>query len=229
MYTVYQHINKINGKVYIGMTSRSLKERFGNNGNNYTTSPSFFNAIQEYGWDNFDHIILYEGLTESEACKMEQKMISKFDSMNPEFGYNQASGGNNNFKMAKEAREKLSKSKIGNKNGEGHPCSEEKKRKISEVQKGKKFTQEHREKLSIAAQNRHVPCSEEKGKTLSNSYPNKKQIYCVELDTVYESTQECGRQLEMSASNIVAVCRGRHKSYKGLHFEYYNNDDTINA
>ena len=63
MYTVYQHINKINGKVYIGMTSRSLKERFGNNGNNYTTSPSFFNAIQEYGWDNFDHIILYEGLT----------------------------------------------------------------------------------------------------------------------------------------------------------------------
>lgn len=226
MYTVYKHQNKINGKVYIGITTQEPEKRWGNNGVNYKTSPYFYSAIKKYGWDNFDHDILFENLTHDEACRKEQELIKHYNSMNREFGYNSTSGGDI-FIMSEEARQKLSQSMMGNKNGLGHPCSEEKKRKISETQKGRTFTEEHKQKLSEAAKQRHVPCSDEKKKKLSQNYPNKRKVYCEELDTIYESVQECGRQLGIPATNITKLCNGRGKTLKGYHLQYYN--DTINA
>ena len=226
MYTVYQHKNKINNKIYIGITSRKPEERWGSNGNNYKSSTYFYAAIQKYGWDNFEHNILYTNLTKEEACLKEQELIKYFNSMNREYGYNQTSGGEMCI-MSPEARKKLSQSMMGNQNGLGHPCSEEKKKKISEAQKGRKFTEEHKQKLSEAAKKRHVPCSEEKKKKLSQSYPNKKQVYCVELNTVYESVQECARQLGLQATNISKVCKGKLHTTGGYHLKYYN--DIINA
>ena len=226
MYIVYQHKNKINNKVYIGITSRTPQERWGNQGCNYKSSPYFYNSIQKYGWDNFEHNILYTDLTKEEACKKEQELIKQFNSMNREFGYNSTSGGEV-FIMNDETKQKISKALQGNKNNLGHPCSEEKKRKISEAQKGRKFTEEHRRKLSEAAKKRHIPCSEEKKKKLSQNYPNKKPVYCLELDTIFESVQECSRQLGIPATNISKLCKGRGKTLKGYHLSYYN--DTINA
>ena len=226
MYIVYQHKNKINNKVYIGITSRTPQERWGNQGCNYKSSPYFYNSIQKYGWDNFEHNILYTDLTKEEACKKEQELIKQFNSMNREFGYNSTSGGEV-FIMNDETKQKISKALQGNKNNLGHPCSEEKKRRISEAQKGRKFTEEHRRKLSEAAKKRHIPCSEEKKKKLSQNYPNKKLVYCLELDTIFESVQECSRQLGIPATNISKLCKGRGKTLKGYHLSYYN--DTINA
>ena len=226
MYTVYKHQNKINGKVYIGITMQEPEKRWGNNGINYKTSPHFYAAIQKYGWNNFDHDILFENLTHDEACSKEQELIKLYNSMDREFGYNSTSGGDI-FIMSEEARKKLSHSMMGNKNGLGHPCSDEKKRKISEAQKGRTFTEEHKQKLSDAAKQRHVPCSEEKKKKLSQNYPNKRKVYCEELDTIYDSVQECGRQLGIPATNITKLCNGRGKTLKGYHLRYYN--DTINA
>lgn len=45
MYTVYEHINKINGKKYIGITSQNPERRWGNNRNGYKSSPYFYSAI----------------------------------------------------------------------------------------------------------------------------------------------------------------------------------------
>ena len=147
--------------------------------------------------------------------------------MNREYGYNSTSGGDI-FTMNEETKQKLSQSMMGNKNGLGHPCSEGKKKKISEAQKGRSFTEEHKQKLSEAAKKRHVPCSDEKKKALSKNYPRKKQVYCEELDTIYESVQECGRQLGIPATSISKLCNGRGKTLKGYHLRYYNND-AINA
>ena len=75
-YVVYKHTNKFNGKVYIGITSRSVKRRWGNNGKQYLYDNSrFANAIQKYGWDNFEHEILFEGLSKKEACQKEIELI----------------------------------------------------------------------------------------------------------------------------------------------------------
>ena len=157
---------------------------------------------------------------------LEQILIKKYNSANREFGYNSTFGGENGI-MNEETKQKISQAMMGNKNGLGHPCSPEKAKKISETQKGRTFTEEHKQKLSKAAKQRHTPCSEEKKKTLSKNYPHKKQVYCEELDIVYESVQECGRQLGISASNISKLCNGKGKTLKGYHLRYYN--DTINA
>lgn len=226
MYTVYQHKNKINGKIYFGITSRKVEERWGIKGNNYKSTPHFYAAIQKYGWDNFEHNILYQNLTKEEACKLEKDLISEYQTQNRNFGYNILEGGQASV-LPPEVRQKMSQSMMGNKNGLGHPCSEEKKKKISDSQKGRQFSEEHKKKLSKAAKNRHVPCSQEKKEKLSQNYPKQKQIYCVETDTIYRSVQECARQLNLYATNVSKVCRGIHKTTGGYHLRYY--DDMINA
>ena len=225
MYIVYQHKNKINGKVYIGITSQKPEQRWGSQGCNYKSSPHFYSAIQKYGWNNFEHNILFTELTKEQACLKEQELIKEYNSMNREFGYNSTSGGDI-FTMNEETKQKISQAMMGNQNNLGHPCSEEKKKKISNAQKGREFTEEHKQKLSEAAKNRHVPCSEEKKQILKEK-SHKKPVYCEELDKIFESVQECGRQLDIPATNISKLCNGRGKTLKGYHLRYYN--DTINA
>ena len=59
----------------------------------YTENPHFFRAIVKYGWDNFEHEILFEGLSEDEAYEKEKELIRKHKSNLYEFGYNRSSGG----------------------------------------------------------------------------------------------------------------------------------------
>ena len=61
-YTIYIHRNKINNKLYIGQTCQTPEKRW-DNGRGYKTSERFYNAIQKYGWNNFEHIILYTNLS----------------------------------------------------------------------------------------------------------------------------------------------------------------------
>lgn len=92
-YKIYCHIFP-NGKRYVGQTKQEVQRRFGPNGSNYANGGSYvWNAIQKYGWDNIEHIILLEGLTAEEANHWEQKYIKEFRSNEREFGYNLTVGG----------------------------------------------------------------------------------------------------------------------------------------
>ena len=146
IYYVYIHINKINNKKYVGITKQNPEKRWGNNGSNYKSSPHFYQAIQKYGWNNFEHLIIASQLTQEEACKMEKDLIKKYNTQNRNFGYNIMEGGTAP-QLPQEVRDKIAKALKGNKNGLGKKCSEEKKRKISLAQKGKKLTEENKAKL----------------------------------------------------------------------------------
>lgn len=92
-YFVYEHVNKVNGKRYIGITSREkVFYRWGREGNSYQ-SQIFGRAIKKYGWDNFEHNILAEGLSQQDAFEMERNLIKKFETTNPKYGYNISIGG----------------------------------------------------------------------------------------------------------------------------------------
>ncbi len=97
-YCVYMHIvpKEISGyaydKRYVGITSRNPEERWGKDGENY--SRQFFgHAIQKYGWDNIQHVIVYEGLTQNEASQKEMELIEKYETKLGYKGYNASNGG----------------------------------------------------------------------------------------------------------------------------------------
>lgn len=92
MWTVYEHINRINNKRYFGITSQDPKNRWGR-GSTYKGCVYFYNAIKEYGWDTFDHIIIKSGLPEQCAKSLEKILIKYYDTTNPDKGYNLSKGG----------------------------------------------------------------------------------------------------------------------------------------
>ena len=112
-WTVYKHTNKINGKSYIGITSRKPEDRWGTNGYKYQSQKSkylcFSKAIQKYGWDNFTHEILFTGLTTEDACKKEKELISFYNSKAP-FGYNLTDGGEgtSGYEVSEEFKQRRS-------------------------------------------------------------------------------------------------------------------------
>ena len=115
MYYVYQHINKINGKRYIGITKQNPESRWGTDGANYKSSPYFYSAIQKYGWDNFSHEILFNGLTKEEACDKEIELIAYFQTQDKQHGYNIMEGGSTPV-IPEEVRKLMSEKMRGNKN-----------------------------------------------------------------------------------------------------------------
>ena len=63
-YCVYIHINKINGKMYIGQTCQKPEKRW-NSGKGYKDDVYFSTAIQKYSWDNFEHEVIASILTKA--------------------------------------------------------------------------------------------------------------------------------------------------------------------
>lgn len=151
MWNVYMHISP-SGKRYIGITSQIPKRRWKKDGTGYIHNPHFWNAIQKYGWDNFQHIIVLENETYERACAAEMYLIKHYRTKNPKYGYNMTDGGDGSFGWIPS--ENVRK-KIGEKN-RGRKHSEDTKRKISAAMRGennpsygKHCSDEKKEKLRI--------------------------------------------------------------------------------
>ena len=109
---VYKHTSPSN-KVYIGITSKAPNDRWAS-GFGYEHQVYFFRAIVKYGWINFSHDILFEGLTKEEAEAKEVELIAQYNSADLNFGYNIDLGGDNH-RLSVEARNNISKAKTGKK------------------------------------------------------------------------------------------------------------------
>jgi group I intron endonuclease len=116
-YVVYLHINKINNKKYVGITKQNLNKRF-KNGYGYNVyndnipQSAFSRAIKKYGWDNFEHKIIFTNLTLTEANWKEKEAIkfyrtfTGFEDCN---GYNMTLGGDGqeSRKCSEETKQKM--------------------------------------------------------------------------------------------------------------------------
>lgn len=175
-YCVYTHTNKLNGKKYIGQTCcKNPNERWAS-GKGYNNNEHFSRAIEKYGWDNFEHKIVYKNLTHKEANEIECELIEKYDTLNEQYGYNKKEGGyisyNKGKHLSEEQKEKLRQANIGKKH------SEETKIKISNSNKGKKkkeFTEEHKRKIGMAVKGRI--CSELTKEKHRNAITGRKLIH----------------------------------------------------
>lgn len=141
---VYVHINKANNKAYVGVTSKENPNHRWNSGRGYKENPYFYSAIEKYGWDGFDHIIIRDDLSEQDAKQMEIDLISCWKTQDRNFGYNMTSGGDGtpNYHPTEETRRKLSEAR------KKENLSEETLRRRSEGLRGRKFTDDHKRKIS---------------------------------------------------------------------------------
>ena len=176
---IYKVTNKINGKVYIGQTTLSLSTRRKEHLKNvkYGSKFHFHNAIRKFGSINFIWEIIDIAKNRIELNKKECLYIKEYNSFNKKYGYNMTFGGegmspneelrtkisksnigkHNYWKgknLTDEHKQKLSISKLGNKNGLGNkarkglPVLEETKQKISNKLKGHEVNQNTRDKIS---------------------------------------------------------------------------------
>ena len=74
-YIVYEHVSK-DGKRYIGITMQDIRKRW-RNGCGYKKNIHFYRAILKYGWDSFEHNILYSNISEEDAKRFERLLIEK--------------------------------------------------------------------------------------------------------------------------------------------------------
>ena len=176
-FTVYMHKTP-SQKVYVGITCQDTKIRWSNDGSGYKNNAHFYRAIQKYGWNNIEHMIIAKNLSEKDACDLEIRTISLFNSTNPHKGYNHSIGGDcsargviqspeaNKIRSEKlkghikspETCKRISESKKGKPRPDmvGRHLSEDALKRISAANKGRIVTEETRKKISEAGKGRVV-------------------------------------------------------------------------
>lgn len=132
-FIVYMHQNKANGKRYIGITHYiDNPNRRWINGKGYCRNEHFIRAIEKYGWNGFDHIILASGLSKADACEFERMAIKVYNTQDKRFGYNITDGGEF-FHHSEKSKALMSERR----KGKGlHSFSDEHKCKMRENHKG---------------------------------------------------------------------------------------------
>lgn len=114
-----------NGKKYIGITSKRPEARW-ENGSGYDKDkqPVVYNAIQKYGWDNIEHIILFNNLSQEEAQLKEIELIDKYKTnvhkYGNDYGHNMTDGGEGATGriISEDSKLKMSKARIGKYKGD---------------------------------------------------------------------------------------------------------------
>ena len=228
-FVVYEHVSK-SQKRYIGITSQKLEVRW-RRGCGYINNPHFYNAIKKYGWDNFEHNILASGITEEEAKKMEIELIKKYNTTNPEYGYNVTRGGDTRKPCSEETKEKIRKKNTGK------IVSEETRKKISETQKKKRpkppMSDKTKEKISQSLLG---------NKRAIGNQNNVKKIAMCDLEEniikIFYGANKASEEVKCAPSGINRACKENTKTdgldktkyggvYAGYKWYYLGEDDKI--
>jgi len=202
---IYLITNKINGKQYVGQTTRSFNKRWLEHCCNGITSSksAISNAIKKYGKDEFTTEIIDNASNINELNEKEQYWISKLNTLSK--GYNLTPGGLN-CEVTKITREKLSKASTGRKR------SESAKEKMLIVHLGSKRSILSKQKMSAVAKN-----------------PNRlKHLTKIRIfkkikdqnNNIYNSISEASRITNTTRTGIHNVLKGEWKQVKGYIFSY---------
>lgn len=214
-WTVYAHINKINGKRYVGITSLNINDRW-RNGDGYKKQ-IFGRAIAKYGWDNFEHIIVADGLTADVANEMEKTLISEWKTQDSQYGYNIVDGGGGicGYKFTDESRRKMSESaknrNICYETRKKHPpISDETRKKMSENNTG--------------CNNPHYGHKHTEEALAKMSQVHSKKVALISSDgemlQTFNSAKLAAEYIGVEKSVVAKCCRGVLKTCKGKQFIY---------
>ena len=217
MYSVYMH-KCPDGKVYIGMTSMKVEDRWGRNGILYK-GRKFYEAIEKFGWENISHVVLYEGLTKEKASEKEIETILTYKSNQPEFGYNVNRGGSGH-RHSEETRKKMSATRKGRVPSESH------RKALSKAITGRKASKETIEKLRISHLGYVMPESQKEKISKGCKGKGTKAIRKLSLSgeeiEVFKSLTDAINSIGEKArnGNISMCCKGKRPTAYGFRWEY---------
>ena len=236
-YSVYKHTSPSN-KVYIGITNQKVERRW-RNGNGYMPRDGrptpFSNAIIKYGWDNFRHEVLANGLSCEDACHMEIDLIKQYKSDNRKFGYNVLKGGSVPLAECPESvKEHMRESSyrkwekpdyIDSHSGDNH-WTKKKGYSSKSIEAMRKAT------LGMKRTPEQVEFLREKGRNQKRAYgrDNKtsKPVICLSLDGKelrhYGGMMEASRETGATFQGISLVCRGKQQTAGGYKWRYENEE-----
>ena len=222
-YVIYMHYNKVNGKVYIGQTNNA-KARWRPSG--YKHCVKFYNAINKYGWENFEHFILESDLTLEQANQREEFYIEKYNSI--EQGYNIYKGGNNR-EMSKETLEKLSKKSLECWGDEEYQKKQHESRLASwNGDAGLIRKESISKRMKELWENPEYRAKKIEQHTGGNN-PNARKVICITTGEIFDSMADAARKYHTNSSNMRLCCLGK-RNYAGkrpdtnesLRWKYYN-------
>lgn len=171
-FEVYKITNKVNNKIYIGITNQGAGVRYLHHLYEARSGSPFpiHNAIRKYGKDNFTLEII-ELCGTSEILKEREKYwIAFYNSTDRNIGYNMTEGGDGTFgrRHSEETKEKIRQKALGRKH------SEEAKKKMSEYRKAN-YTEEHRKSIAESNAKRTKPIlMYDRNMNLIKEYPSLK-------------------------------------------------------
>lgn len=154
---IYLFINSVNGKKYVGQTTKADVDLRLRQHRYVTTSRAakryaLHAAIEKHGWDAFTRHVLQVCSTREELNQAEAFWIAHYDCMAPK-GYNLTTGGDAPGEISDETRAKMSVLNRGRKH------SVESRAKRSAALKGRPLPPEQVEAMKLR---RHTPESLEK-------------------------------------------------------------------
>lgn len=173
---IYKITNRINGKIYIGQTVRSLEQRKREHLQSAERGVNrhLYDAIRKYGAENFDFEELCSAESKVDLNYLEAKYIVEYDSVRN--GYNMGYGGDNDVMFSlcvKEKHDAIMRSVS---------VREKISKSLSQYRKENPFTPEHRAKISEKAKgNKHGV-----GRHLSDTHKEAlnrshfKRVYCID-------------------------------------------------
>jgi group I intron endonuclease len=241
---IYQILNIVNGKRYIGSSS-NLKKRLSSHSlslsKNYHHNKHLQNAFLKYGIDKFEiKILLYCSI--EDLIFFEQRAIDAYGLKNL-YNIRIKAESNQGLKASEETRRKLSEERRTRK------MSIEARKKMSEWHKGKIVSEETRKKLSEINKGKTVlPHTEETKKKIGDSHRGEKcylygkfgkenrssiPIYQIDKNTnkiikEWSCAAEAGRELKTSPSHISSVCnKAKHRPTAGGFKWSYVNENKI--
>jgi len=152
---IYKITCKVNNKIYIGQTIKTVEQRWKEHvGTSIKGQSLFCRAIRKYGPDSFLVEVIESCSTEEDLNLREIFWIKEFSSFGDN-GYNLTEGGQG---------------------CSGYHHTKDMKLHLSEIHKGRKFSDEHLKNLGLAQKERmkRSPHSEEARKKMSEGARNRK-------------------------------------------------------
>lgn len=217
-FKVYKH-TLFDGRAYIGITCQPLSRRW-RDGEGYKNSSYFYKAIQKYGWDAFEHEVLFDNLTEEEATAKEKELIAEYQTQDRAYGFNLTGGGEGLFNASSELRKRIGEN--SRRINTGRKGSEKQKEVASKRMtgsrnpnyKGRLMTPERIEQIREIGKR---PKSAETRRKMSKS-ARKHRVMCVETGQVFESMKEAAEAMGVGYTTITCAIYDPHRRAAGYHW-----------